>query len=202
MTTMMAAGSERQALSSGLSGITPAHSCFAGLYILSVAGHLITVLTVLPYLRSVSILSFSPYWSPLQISHPPFFSTLLLLFPRILPDYSMLPLPSPCPHVQTSVCLYLLSRPHSLPRLPLCPFIPPHALGLLETLSLSFPARGNSCSSFLPVSCATICFCSSLCRYTSIAMATRRWRAPSKGACSGTGAKTCRTCPSLCSMSH
>lgn len=150
-----------------------------------------------------------PYLFLLQVSftdQPPSFLLHSAPFgsPRILSDYSTLPLPSPCPHVQTSICLYLHSRLHSLPRLPLCPFTPPplHALGLLETLSLSFPARGNSCLSFLPVSFATICFRSSLCRYTNIAMATRRWRAPSKVACSGTGAKTCRTCPSLCSMSR
>lgn len=71
---------------------------------------------------------------------PPFFLLHSAPFcsPRILSHYSMLPLPSPCPHVQTSVCLYLLSRLRSLPWLPLCLFIPPppHALGLLVTLSL------------------------------------------------------------------
>lgn len=76
------------------------------------------------------------------------------------------------------------------------PYCPASSVSFLVPIPISAPLPTPAV--FFPGPTA-LCF--STCRSTSIAMATRRWRAPSRDAYSGTEAKTCKMCPSLYSTS-
>lgn len=95
----------------------------------------------------------------------------------------------------TLLCLFI-SPPHSGSAGDIVPSLPCPCTVLLLFSALSVTQLSPAISSPGPT-----LVCSSICRSTSIGMATRRWRAPFRGACSGMAARTCRTCPSLCSTS-